>query len=92
MSLNKDNILKVITSDDHVVHVKEKSPTTGWHVDKKNRIMGASEKTTSSDHKGKTLKPSVRSLLKAIKGATKVTNQTLRRRIPKWWAHVNILT
>jgi hypothetical protein len=29
MSLNKGNVLKVITSDDHVVHVKkEKSPTT----------------------------------------------------------------
>jgi hypothetical protein len=27
-SLNKSNILRVITSDDHVVHVKEKSPTT----------------------------------------------------------------
>jgi hypothetical protein len=28
-SLNKSNILKVITSDDHVIHVKnEKSPTT----------------------------------------------------------------
>jgi hypothetical protein len=29
MSLNKGNILRVITSDDHVVHIKkEKSPTT----------------------------------------------------------------
>jgi hypothetical protein len=29
MSLNKDNVLGLITSDDHVVHVKkEKSPTT----------------------------------------------------------------
>jgi hypothetical protein len=29
MSLNKGNVLRVITSDDHVVHVKkEKSPTT----------------------------------------------------------------
>ena len=25
--------LRVITSDDHVVHVKEKSPTMRWHVD-----------------------------------------------------------
>jgi hypothetical protein len=28
MNLNKDNILRVITSDDHIVHVKKKSPTT----------------------------------------------------------------
>jgi hypothetical protein len=27
-SLNKGNVLKVITSDDHIVHVEEKSPTT----------------------------------------------------------------
>jgi hypothetical protein len=38
------------------------------------------------------LKPSPRSLLKAIKGATKVTNHTLSDRIPRWWTHVNILT
>jgi hypothetical protein len=44
------------------------------------------------DHRGKTLKPSPRSLLRAIKGATKVTNHTLRDRIPRWWTHVNILT
>jgi hypothetical protein len=50
------------------------------------------QKTSNSDHRGKTLKPSARSLLKAIKGARKVTNHTLRDRIPRWWAHVNILT
>jgi hypothetical protein len=54
--------------------------------------MSAGEKTSSCDHRGKTLKPSPRSLLKAIKGATKVTNHTLRDRIPRWWTHVNILT
>jgi hypothetical protein len=32
------------------------------------------------------------SLLKAIKGAMKVTNHTLRDIIPKWWTHINILT
>jgi hypothetical protein len=61
-------------------------------VDKKSRIMSATEKTSASDHRGKTLKPSMRSLLKAIKGATKVTNHTLRDKIHRWWAHVNILT
>jgi hypothetical protein len=38
------------------------------------------------------LKPSPKSLLKAIKGAMKVTNHTLRDRILRWWMHVNILT
>jgi hypothetical protein len=93
MSLDKSNILRVITSNDHVVHVKKKkSPTTRWLVDKESRIMSAGEKTSSCDHRGKTLKPSPRSLLKAIKGATKVTNYALRDRIPRWWTHVNILT
>jgi hypothetical protein len=92
MSLNKGNVLKIITSDDHIVHVKEKSPTTRWHMDKESRIMSASEKTSSYDHSGKTLEPSPRSLLKAIKGATNVTNYTLRDRIHRWWTHVNVLT
>jgi hypothetical protein len=93
MSFNKGNVLRVITSDDHVIHIKkEKSPTTRWHMDKKSRIMSAGGKTSNSDHRGKTLKPSVRSLVKVIKGATNVTNHTLRDRIPRWWAHVNILT
>jgi hypothetical protein len=61
-------------------------------MDKESRIMSTGEKTSSYDHIGKTLKPSSRSLLKAIKGATKVTNHTLRDRIPRWWTYVNILT
>jgi hypothetical protein len=38
------------------------------------------------------LKSSPRSLLKAIKGATKMINHALGDRIPRWWTHVNILT
>jgi hypothetical protein len=53
-------------------------------MDKESRIMSAGEKTSSCDHRGKTMKPSLRSLLKAIKGATKVTNHVLRDRIPRW--------
>jgi hypothetical protein len=93
MTLDKSNILRVITSDDHVIHVKkERSPTTRWHVDKESRIMSAGGKTSNCDHRGKMLKPSPRSLLKSIKGATKVINHALRDRIPRWWTHVNILT
>jgi hypothetical protein len=53
--------------------------------------MSVGGKISSSDHRGKTLKPSARSLLKAIKGAMKVTNHILWNRIPRWWVHVNIL-
>jgi hypothetical protein len=60
-------------------------------VDEESWIMSAGRKTSSCDHRGKTLKSSLRSLVKAIKGVTKVTNHTLRDRIPRW-THVNILT
>jgi hypothetical protein len=67
MSLNKGNVLRVITSDDHVIHVrKEKSPTTRWHMNKESWIMTAGRKTSSYDHISKTLKPRPRSLFKAI--------------------------
>jgi hypothetical protein len=91
-NLNKCNILRVITSDDHVIHVKEKSPTTRWHVNEESQVMSTSGKTSCCGHRGKMLKPSMISLLKAIKGAMKVTNHTLRNIIPRWWTHVNILT
>jgi hypothetical protein len=61
-------------------------------VDEESWIMSAGGKTSSYDHRGKMLKPSPRSLLKAIKGAMNVTNHTLRDRIPRWWAHVDIIT
>jgi hypothetical protein len=61
-------------------------------VNKESQIISAGGKTISCDHRGKILKSSLRSLLKAIKGATNVINHTLRDRIPRWWMHVNILT
>jgi hypothetical protein len=70
MSLNKDNVIRIIPSDNHIIHVKkEKSPTMMWHVDEESQIMSAGRKTSSCDHRGKALKPSPRSLLKAIKGS-----------------------
>jgi hypothetical protein len=60
-------------------------------VNKESRIISAGGKTSSYDHRGKTLKLSPRSLLKAIKGVTKVTNYALKDRIPRWSTHVNIL-
>jgi hypothetical protein len=53
--------------------------------------MSAGRKTSIYDQRVKTLKQSPRSLLKAIKGVTKMTNHALRDRIPRWWTHVNIL-
>jgi hypothetical protein len=60
-------------------------------VNKESRVMSANRETSCYNYRGKTLKPSPISLLKTIKGATKVTNHTLRDRIPRWWMYVNIL-
>jgi hypothetical protein len=68
MCLNKDNILRFITSDDHVIHIKkEKGPTMRWHMNAESRIMSSSTKSSGYDHRGKALKPSSRSLVKTTK-------------------------
>jgi hypothetical protein len=53
--------------------------------------MSSSRKTNNCDHRGKALKPSMWSLLKAIKGVSKVTKHTLRNRIPRRWTYVSLL-
>jgi hypothetical protein len=61
--LNKGNILIVITSDDHVVNIEEKkSASTRRNVNKQRRIMSARGETSSSHHRGETLKPGARGL------------------------------
>src|SRR6185503_21184819 len=91
--LHKGNVLRIISCDDHVINIKkEKSTTTRGSVNKERRIMSTGRKASSSDHRGKTLKPSTRSLLEAIKRAAKTTNHTLRDRIPRWRLHIHFLT
>jgi hypothetical protein len=61
--LNKGNILRIITSDDHVVNIEEKkSASTRRNVNKQRRIMSARGETSRSQHRGETLKPSTRGL------------------------------
>jgi hypothetical protein len=61
--LNKGNILRVITSDNHVVNIEEKkSASTRRNVNKQRRIMSARGETNNSHHRGKTLKPGARGL------------------------------
>jgi hypothetical protein len=90
--LNKGIILRVITSDDHVVNIEEKkSASTRRNVNKQRGIMGARRETTSSHHSGKTLKPGAMGLFQAIKRAPKMTNHPIRNRIPWRRLHVNLL-
>jgi hypothetical protein len=86
--LNKGNILRVITRDDHIVNIEEKkSASTRRSVNKQRRIMSARGETSSSHHRGKPLKPGARGLFQAIKRAPKTTNHPIRNRIPRRRLH-----
>jgi hypothetical protein len=62
-SLNKGNILRIITSNDHIINIeKNKSASTRRSVNKQRWIMSAGRETSSSHHKGKALKPGMRGL------------------------------
>jgi hypothetical protein len=54
--------------------------------------MSAGRETSSSHHRGKTLKPGTRGLFQAIKRTPKMTDHPIRNRIPRWRLHVNLLT
>jgi hypothetical protein len=93
MSLNKGNILRIITSNDHIINIeKEKSASTRRSVNKQRWIMSAGRETSSSYHRGKALKPGTRGLFQAIKRTPKMTNHPIGNRIPRRRLHVNLLT
>src|SRR4051812_23743228 len=92
-SLNKGNILRIITSNDHIINIeKEKSASTRRSMDEQRWIMSAGRETSSSHHRGKTLKPGTRGLFQAIKRTPKAIDHPIRDRIPGRRLHVNLLT
>jgi hypothetical protein len=61
--LNKANVLRVITSDNHVIDIeKEKSLPTGRGVNQQSVISIAGRETNNSHHREKALKPGARGL------------------------------
>jgi hypothetical protein len=81
--LNKGNILRIITSDDHIINIEEKkSASTRRNVNKQRRIMSARGEASSSHHRGEVLKPGARGLFQAIKRASKMANHAIRNRVP----------
>jgi hypothetical protein len=66
--------------------------STRRNVNKQRRIMSARKETSSSHHRGETLKPSTRGLFQAIKRAPKTANHPIGNRIPRRRLHVNLLT
>jgi hypothetical protein len=74
-------VLRIVTRDDHVIDIEKKGATMRRSVDEKSRIVVTRLEASIDDNRGKTLKPSSRSLLKAIEGTTQLTNKTIRHRI-----------
>jgi hypothetical protein len=68
--LNKGNILRIISSDDHIINIEEeKGPSSRRSVNKQRGIMSTGGETGSCHDRGKALKPGVRGLFQAIKRA-----------------------
>src|SRR3954467_3820998 len=92
-SLNKGDILRIITSNDHIISIeKKKSASTRRSVSKQRWIMSTRRETSSSRHRGKALKPGTRGLFQAIKRTLKTTNHPSGNRIPRRRLHINLLT
>ncbi|KAK1648280.1 hypothetical protein QYE76_066085 [Lolium multiflorum] len=92
-SLYKGNILRIITSNDHIINIeKEKGASTRRSVNEKCWIMKTRRETSSSHHRGKALKPGTRGLFETIERTSKTTNHPIGNRIPRRRLHVNLLT
>jgi hypothetical protein len=92
-SLDEGNILRIITSNDHIINIeKKKSTSTRRSVNEKCWIMKTRRETSSSHHRGKALKPGTRGLFETIERTSKTTNHPIGNRIPRRRLHVNLLT
>jgi hypothetical protein len=54
--------------------------------------MSTRRKTSNSYHRGKSLKQGARGFLKAIERVTKTMDHAIRKRIPRRWLHINLIT
>jgi hypothetical protein len=91
--LNKGNILRIITSDDHIINIEEKkSASMRRNVNKQRMIMSAREEASSSHYRGEMLKPGTRGLFYAIKRSLKMADHSIRNRIPRRRLHIDLLT
>src|SRR3954452_9611744 len=92
-SLNKGNILRIITSNDHIINIeKKKSASMRRSVNKQRWVVSTRGETSSSHYRSKALKPGTRGLFEAIKRTSKATNHPLRNRVPRRRLHINLLT
>jgi hypothetical protein len=91
--LNKGNIHRIITGDDHIINIEEeKGPSLRRSVNKQRGIMCVGGEMASYHDRCKAFKTSARDLFQAIKRAPKATNHASRERVPWRRLHVNLLT
>src|SRR3954469_10966529 len=91
-SLNKGDMLRIITRNDHIINIEKKSASTRRSVNKQRWIMSTRGETSNSHYIRKALKPGTRGLFEAIKRTSKTTNHPLGNRIPRRRLHINLLT
>ena len=90
--LDKVNVGRVITSDDHIIHIEQKkSPTPGRSVNKQSRVVLAGLKTSGGNSGAEALKPGPRSLFETIQGTTQSADQAGRSNKPGGRNHVDLL-
>jgi hypothetical protein len=90
-SLIKGNIVWIIPRDEHIIHIeKNKGTTTGWSMRKKNKIMPTSNKSSSNDNQGESLKPSMRGLFETIERIVETTNMALKNKVGKRFMQVDL--
>ena len=74
--LDKVNVWRVITSNDHIIHIEKEGPAPGRSVNKQSRVVLAGLKTRCGNSSVEALKPGPRSLLDTIEGTAQPTDQT----------------
>ena len=88
--LKRANICRIISSNNHIINIKKnKSNTNRGSSDKESSVMRTRSETLLRNNCAKLFKPSLRSLLEAIKSMTKARNLTAWVWIARGWLHVH---
>ena len=90
--LDKVNVGRVITGDDHIIHIEQKkSPTPRRNVNEQSWVVLTGLKTSGGNSSAETLKLGPRSLFETVEGTTQPTNQAGRSSKPRRRNHVDLL-
>ena len=88
--LKRRDTYRIISSNNHIINIKKNtSDTSRGSSDKESSVMRTRSETLLNDNWAKLFKPSLRSLLEAIKSMTKAANLTAWVWIARGWLHVH---